>query len=54
MGEKFGLGLLLGLGAGALIVANSVKVRQMIVKKQQEVQNEVSKMTEKATKKDKQ
>ena len=51
MNEKFVFGMLLGLVSGALIVANSVKLRKMITEKQQQVKTEVSKMTDKAVKK---
>ena len=51
MNEKFVFGMLLGLAAGALITANSVKLRHMIVEKQEKVQSEVSKLKDKAVKK---
>ena len=50
MNEKFVFGMVLGLCAGALIVANSVRLRKTIVEKQAEVKAEVSKMAEKAAK----
>ena len=50
MNKTFGIGMILGLGVGALIVANSVKARSFIKTKQQDAIDEVKKMTSKSTK----
>lgn len=36
--EKFAIGMLLGIGAGALITANSYKMRMLVKKGQEEAQ----------------
>ena len=50
MNKAFGIGMILGLGVGALLVANSVKARSFIKTKQQDAIDEVKKMTSKSTK----
>ncbi len=47
MDDKFILGLGLGMLGGAVIVANSVKARQMVKNGQEQVMDKVTKMTEK-------
>jgi hypothetical protein len=47
MDEKFIFGLGLGMLGGAVIVANSVKARQMVKSGQEQVVEKVSQLTEK-------
>lgn len=47
MDEKFIFGLGLGMLGGAVIVANSVKARQMVKNGQEQVVEKVSQLTEK-------
>ena len=50
MKQSFGIGMILGLGVGAVLVANSVKARNFIKEKQQDTIDEVKKMAQKSTK----
>ena len=42
--EKFTVGLALGMLAGAIVVANSYKVRSIVKKSQDEIKNKVDEM----------
>lgn len=53
MDEKFLLGVALGMLGGSLVVANSVKARQMVKSGQQEAMKKVSGLTQKNKKKPK-
>lgn len=53
MDEKFIMGLGLGMLGGALIVANSVKARQMVKNGQEQVIEKVEKLSSKAKAKQK-
>ena len=50
MNKAFGIGMILGLGVGAILVANSVKARNFIKEKQQDTIDEVKKMAQKSSK----
>lgn len=50
MKEKFYMGIMLGMVAGALIVANSVKARKAVVDGQTEVVEKVDEMAKKVKK----
>ena len=47
MNDKFFMGLTLGMLGGAVIVANSIKARQIVKEGQEKVKQKVSKMTDK-------
>lgn len=51
MDKNFACGMVLGLLAGALLVANSYKARKLVKDGQEEIKNKVSEITEKKGKK---
>ena len=51
MDEKFLTGILLGMIGGAVLVTNSVKVRQMVKDGQTQVKNKVSEISKPKSKK---
>ena len=42
--EKFAIGVLVGGALGALLIANNCKVRQLVQKGQEEIQNKLNQM----------